>query len=748
MSFNRSLAMPVWASRATLFFAVIFASTAAFADASADSNTGPNRETVAQASPQAESASATPADPSNTALSSIVVTAARLREARIDLFPSVGTTIYTIDQGLIDSLGQGDATPFDEVLLRLPGVDKDSKASGSLHVRDDHGNVQYRIDGVQLPESISGFGQSIDTRFVDKLDFLTGALPAQYGLRTAGIVNILTKQGDGEPGGRIAMIAGSHNTIQPNAQFFGSRGALSYYLSGSFNSNSEGIENPLSTRNAMHDRTDQTKTFGDLSYFIDDQTRIALLFGTYNGKFQIPTNPDQAAAFSLMGFSNVATGANAYPSTNVDERQNEVNRFAVLSFQRTQGDTNYQASVFHQYSALHFTPDPVGDLIFNGVASDTFRSNSATGLQLDASRKLNAAHTVRLGTELTRQTTQSQNSVSVFGADPTGAQLSNVPYTILDNSSKVGDLSSVYLQDEWRIDPRLTVNYGVRFDHVAAFINEKQWSPRINLAYRFNNNTAFHAGYSRYFTPPPQELASQASINLYTGTTNQPQVPVSDNVKAERTHYSDVGVTHNFTPNLTFAADAYYKKIRNLIDEGQFGQALILSPFNYDKGYARGLELSTTYTNGQWTNYLNLAYQKAQGENIVSGQSLFGPDELAYIANHYIYLDHDQTYTVSGGLSYRFGQSRISTDMIYGSGLRRTPDGGAPNSTTLSPYTVFNSALTHTWKTSHRGRIEGRIAILNLFDKSYLLRDGTGVGVGAPQYGPRRGLYVGLSESF
>ena len=150
-------------------------------------------------------------------------------------------------------------------------------------------------------------------------------------------------------------------------------------------------------------------------------------------------------------------------------------------------------------------------------------------------------------------------------------------------------------------------------------------------------------------------------------------MPVSDNVKAERTHYFDAGISHKITANLTVAADAYYKKIRNLIDEGQFGQALILSPFNYDKGYARGLELSATYTDNHWTNYLNFAYQKAQGQNIVSGQSLFAPDELAYIANHYIYLDHDQTYTASGGLSYKFGENQISGDMIYGSGLRRTP---------------------------------------------------------------------------
>jgi outer membrane receptor protein involved in Fe transport len=338
--------------------------------------------------------------------------------------------------------------------------------------------------------------------------------------------------------------------------------------------------------------------------------------------------------------------------------------------------------------------------------------------------------------------------VNVFPVAGDGTQSNDVPFLITDNSSKVGDLSSVYLQDEWRIDPRLTVNYGVRFDHVAAFTNEHQWSPRINAAYKLTDDTSLHAGYSRYFTPPPQELAAQSSINLYSGTTNQPEVATSDNVKAERSNYFDVGVSHKVNANFTVAVDAYYKKITNLIDEGQFGQALILSPFNYAKGYARGLELSGTYSDSNWLAYLNLAYQKAQGKNIVSGQSLFGAAELAYIASHYIYLDHDQTYTASGGVTYKFNGSSLSADMLYGSGLRKTPDAGPPNGAHIPGYAVFNSSLTHLWKTSPTSSIEGRIALLNLFDKTYLIRDGSGVGVGAPQDGLRRSLFLGMTTTF
>ena len=709
-----------------------------------DANTLPTRNQFEIAKPAASAtiAVALADEPPIALIDTIVVTSARLKSARIELSPKVGTTIYTVDKKMIDMLGQGDDTPFNEVLLRLPGVAQDSKGSGSLHIRDDHGNVQYRVNGIQLPEGISGFGQSIDTRFVDRIDFVTGTLPAQYGLRTAGIIDIQTKEGGIKPGGRVGLLAGGHDFFQPSAEFFGSQGAFNYYLSGNYVSNSSGIENPTASSNTIHDQTRQTKSFGDFSYYVDDNTKAGLLFGTYNGKFQIPNNPGQTPAWTL-------SGASPLPSSQLNEQQNEVNRFLVLSFQKGLGDLNYQAAAFHQYSELHYTPDLVGDLIYNGVASDTLRSNSANGVQVDASYKLSMAHTLRTGFAYTRQVTQSINSVAVFQTDNTGAQ--TPPYVstnIIDNSGKTGTLASIYLQDEYRISKPLTLNYGLRFDHVAAFTDEHQWSSRLNLAYKLNDDTALHAGYSRYFTPPPQELASQSSINLYANTSNAPEIAVSDNVKAERTNYYDLGVNQKIGSNLTLTADAFYKDITNLIDEGQFGQALILSPFNYAHGYAKGLELSTIYDTSRWGSFLNFAVQKAQGKNIISGQSLFGAAELAYIANNYVFLDHNQTCTLSGGVHYKFDDSQISTDFVSGSGLRKTPAGGTPNSGTVPAYITFNVALTQQWKGKAKSNMEGRLAVINLFDQSYLLRDGSGIGVGAPQYAARRTLYAGVSTSF
>lgn len=683
-------------------------------------------------------------------IAKVEVTAARLKEARIALSPKIGTTVYSLDQEFVADYGSGENTPMNDLLLRLPGVAQDSKASGSLHVRDEHANVQYRINGVQLPEGITGFGQSVDSRFVDRIDFVTGAIPAQYGLRTAGVVDIETKDGaTTTPGGSVGVLVGGHDNFQPSAELVGTKGPLSYYVTGNFLTNTLGIENPLPTRDAIHDRTQQARGFGYLSYVLDENTRLGLMAGTYQGRFQIPNNPDQVPAFSLTGVSDVDTGFNARPSAELDQRQREVNHYVVASLQQSRGEVDYQASLFYQYSSLHYLPDTQGgDLIYLGVASDVFKSNSATGVQADASYKLAADHTLRFGTAYTHQLTRSENTVGVFPVDAAGNQTSNDPLTIVDNSSKRGDLTSLYLQDEWRIDARLTVNYGLRFDHVAAFTNEHQFSPRINALWKVTEMTAVHAGYARYFTPPPQELVLQQSIDKYLGTTNEPEIKVSDTVKAERTHYFDVGVSHTLSPRLTVGIDTYYKRIANLLDEGQFGQALILTPFNYAEGYAAGVEISTTYSGPQWSGYLNLAVSKAKGKNIISGQSLFAPDELAYIADHFIYLDHDQRYSVSGGVTYRFGPSRVSADVIYGSGLRNTPDGAPPNSGKLPSYATMNLAFVHDWKTSPLGDLEGRVGVINLFDKSYLLRDGSGVGVGAPQYGERRTWFAALTHPF
>jgi outer membrane receptor protein involved in Fe transport len=660
----------------------------------------------------------------------------RLDRARNGLLPDVGASVYRISQADVDQLPQGANTPLNQVLLQAPGVANDS--FGQLHVRGDHADLQYRINGVIIPEPISGFGQSLDTRIVDQVNLITGALPAQYGYRTAGIVDIRTKSGDAGDGGAIDVYGGSHQTLQTSVDAYGSRGPLSYYFSGTLGVNNLGIEAPTANGNPQHDHTRQGDGFGYLSYLINPLTRVSLMFGTASSQFQIPNTPGLATNFTLNGNST-------FDSARLDENQSELNNFAVLALQGTNGGAlDYQVALFTRYTRTQFNPDPVGDLMFNGVASKDFHSNRANGVQADTTYRLSERHTLRAGVMAQREHAVFNDSVAVFPTDANGNALSDQPFTIDDAHSKTGYLYSAYVQDEWKLTSQLTLNYGMRYDRMDEYVQAGQLSPRIGLVYQPTSTTTLHAGYARYFTPPSFELVSDSTINRFNGTTNQSPTSQNDPVQPERSHYFDIGVTQRLTPALTIGLDAYYKQASNLLDEGQFGSALIFTPFNYQYGRVYGIELTTSYKHDRVSAYFNLAYSRAQGKNINSAQFNFGPDELAYISNHWVSLDHDQRVTASFGGSYTIGRTTLTADGIVGSGLRR----GFANTDRMPWYAQINLGVIEHLDVPLVGKLDARLVFVNAFDRSYQLRDGSGIGVGAPQYGPQRAVYAGLTKKF
>ncbi len=664
------------------------------------------------------------------------ITATKLDNSRNNLSPSTGGSSFSFNKENIENLPQGQMTQLNQVLLRAPGVAQNSY--GQLHVRGDHSNLQYRINGVMLPEGISGFGQNIDTHFADKIDFMTGAMPAQYGFNTAGVVDIKTKTGAFANGGRSEVMVGGNDTLGVNQQISGSKDNLNYYLSASYLQNNRGIESPTAARNPVHDDTQQNRLFGYFSYMIDASKRLSVIVANADNKFQVPNSPNQSTNYALNGFDG-------FNSLNLRETQKESNRYAIVALQGvTDLDIDYQISTFSRFSNLKFRPDYAGDLMFNGVASNINRSSFANGAQGDFGYNLNDKNTLRLGFFASNDTTKSASGNAVFEADDDGNQTSSNPYTIAQSTSKNSQLFGAYIQNEWRALEKLTLNYGVRFDASRAYVNESQLSPRFGAVYDLNKETKIHAGYSRYFTPPPTAIISATSLAQFQNTTNASENTQNDKVRAERTNYYDLGISHKLTPNLNLGLDAYYKQIRNLLDEGQFGNALIYTPFNYKQGKSYGVEFTADYHKDNFSSYLNLAWQQSFGKNVVSGQYLLGQDELNYISKNWINLDHSQTYTASTGAAYLFLGTKYSADLIYGSGLRT----GDNNKDTMPAYYTINLSAARDVTLPGAGKLNVRISALNLLDQIYQLHDGSGIGVAASQYGLRRTLYLIISKSF
>jgi len=688
--------------------------------------------------------------------------------ARDTIRPQVGASTYSLSAQTIKTLPQGENASLNKVILQAPGVAQDSY--GQLHIRGEHNGLQFRLNGVILPEGLSVFSQALSPRLAGDVELITGALPAQYGLRTAGIIDIATKSGEAGHGGSISLYGGSHQDFEPSIEFGGSWGAFNYFVSGRYQQNDLGIESPDGRSDPIHDHTKQLQGFAYLEDTLDADSRLSLILGTSNQRFQIPNVAGELnGGIMAAGAPIEVNGQTTFPSQDLDENQRESTQYAVLSYLRTSGRFTGQVSLFARYSSLRFAPDVVGDILYNGIAEAAGKIDRAGGVQAEGAYRLNDAHTLRAGliVQVDRSSSATTSQVLLLDA-ATGAQLSAQPFTIIDNGAKTAQTYSAYLQDEWKLASHLTFNYGLRFDQFFGYRDENQFSPRANLVWTPAPGTTFHAGYARYFSPPPFELVANETVQKFTTpipgqpgvtTTAAPPLAADTTPFAERAHYFDVGVSQRFGA-FTATVDSYYKRSNHLIDEGQFGAPVILTPFNYQDGRQYGVELTGSYAKGLLSAYANFAYGVAQGRNWISSQFNFTQAAIDYSMGHYIYLDHDERYTVSAGVSYLWRTIRFGGDLIYGSGLRADeplsipiqtpagPLGEIPNGEELPGYAQVNLSVSHKFENVGGTPLEVRFDVVNAFDEVYQIRNGQGVGVFAPQYGPRRGFFLGVTKDF
>ncbi|MGD0141059.1 MAG: TonB-dependent receptor [Tepidisphaeraceae bacterium] len=658
--------------------------------------------------------------------------------ARDQIAPSLGATTYTEGPNQIETIPEGDNANFQQVLLRTPGVVTDS--FGQFHVRGEHANTTYRVDGVLLPQPINTFGQELDTHMIESVTLIDGSLPAQFGFHTAGIIDVTSKSGQALQGGEVSLYGGGYDTFEPSVDLGWTQGKWDYFVAASYKHSDDGIENPTPSVRPIHDDTDQEKLFVYSTYHIDDTSRLSFIVNGSNADFQIPDVPGVLPAYSIGSLST-------FDSSVENETQNEQEYYGVVSYQKSVDQFSLLASAFYRYGQIHFTPDPVGDLMLQGVAGEIINSFATSGLQVDTSYNINDQHTLRAGLIADYTVERNDTNTSVFAVDPVTGAVAAFPEEIVDDTRNNATEAGVYVQDEWKLTPDLTVNYGARLDEFAAnFDNEGQISPRVNLVWKVNKQTTAHIGYSRYFVPPPVQYVPPGTIAKFANTTNAAPNTLDGAPLVERSNYYDVGVSEQIAKPWQVNVDGFYKQAKNLIDLGQFGDAVIFTPFNYRYGLVYGTELSTTYKAEGFTAFGNFAWTLDQGRDIDSQQFTIDPTELAYIQNQAIPLDHQSEYTASAGVSYEWKNNEVYVDALYGSGLRS----GFANQFSEPPYYPINVGYEHAFHPNgSRGDIiKLRFDALNVFDESYQIRSGTGIGVAAPQYGQRRTFYVGLAYEF
>ncbi|HUY19793.1 MAG TPA: TonB-dependent receptor [Candidatus Binataceae bacterium] len=663
---------------------------------------------------------------------SLPVVARRLEPFRSQV-STAGATLYHFSRQAISELPQGQNSTINQVLLQAPGMLQDSNGQALPRGMDDA--LQYRIDGVMLPNvQLLDLGQ-LSPRFAESIDVLTGALPAEMGYRTGGVVDIRTRSGAALNGGGLEYYGGQRGTIEPSFELGGASGRLSWFGTGYFLHDDRGLNPPTPGPNPINDFTNQGSGLGYLTYALDADTSLTALGLSFVHDFGWPATPDQPQKFPLAGVP-------IYPSAAVSDSELEQTHFGMLALKgRIASRLAYQLTLFSQYSAVNFHPDVSGDLIFDGLASKVFRSSFANGSQADATWSV-AGNQLGFGYYCNLENVEIDDHAMTFPGSAAGPT-SDVPIAIVDNHNFVQALYGLYIQDHLQPTARLGITVGVRWDQLVGFLSGHQASPRIALSYRLGSwRTILHSGAASYFVPPPSEFVSVEDLAKFEFTTAAPTVLQNSPPKPMTDYYFDIGLSQPIAEHVDADVTTFFQLQRNVLDEGQFGSSLIFSPINYRRGRNYGVEASAQYRKpGGLSSYFNFSYLVAQVEDVASGQFNFDPAEISYLANHYAFIDQAQMFTASSGLSYRLYGFALSLTATAGSGLRS----GFANTHTMPPYVELDGGVLRDFEIPGVATAHARLSVINLLDKIYQFHNGSGIGVGmVPQYMARRAVYFGV----
>ena len=650
---------------------------------------------------------------------------------------ATGVSKYTFTARDITNLPQAEATPLNQVLLQMPGVALDQNQE--IHIRGEHAGIQYQMNGILLPLDINNdptFTQLLNSYFVKSVSLIDGVLPAEYGYRTSGVVEISTKNGCDDAHNEFTIYGGQRDTAQPSFQFGGCSGKFSYYLTGVYTHSNLGLSSATRGPDPIHDGTNQGQGFAYLTYSISPITQLSLITGMTVASNQFPNVPGETAEFKLSGINPAD-----FPSTDIDSTLDQQDYYGVLALNGALGsNADYQLAYTMHYNRENFNPDTISDLIYQGIAPKVFDSDFSNSAQGNLTYRWND-HSFRGGFYFGEYGVEADNTSEVFPLK--GGVPLTVPISVTTDLNKINLVYGVYLQDTWQLNEKLSVNFGSRWDRASGLVNDSQFSPTINFVFRPRLDTTIHAGFARNFQIPNFQGISPgiAALNHTTGGVG-PGIPLNTSLDAETDYTWDVGYTHQINPQLSLSQDGYFRIDRHYIDEGQFGFVPIDAPFNYVRGYGAGLENSLTYNLTNLTLRVSSYVAREEVRGVATGQYNFPPPaQLHYIDQHFIVLDHTPLLGGSGGAAYKWKAWQFTFDGLFSSGLR----GGFANRTQLPKVWQFNLSAAKTLDVPGLGRIENRVVLLNVFDRINLIRPATGIGVFQSAYGPRVTVYDALT---
>mgnify|MGYP001328115960 CR=1 FL=1 len=657
---------------------------------------------------------------------------------------------YSLSRKEVDTLPRGNNNDLHDVLLTIPGA-----AYGSLkqvHIRQDHANLQLRIDGVPIPDTVSStFSDVITPRAWERADIVLGGMEANVGNKTAALIDITTKSGTKPGFGSVQMFGGSNKTINPSFEYGGTIGEkFRYYFLNSHTATNRGIEPPTVGHSIFHGQSERNQTMFRGDYQLDNNNNFTFLFLNSLAKYQIPTTPGLEASPTILGL--LPGGFTPVPSEMIDENQKENNQYGHLVWRRDINTRNFfSLAGYFRHTRATFRTDPLNVLAyvpeeevgepFSAGSQD--RTGYSGGVRMDYTYVHSKEHLIKAGFQIDR--TQAINKTRLFTFRDVGGLPDGGVINAGGDNRLIGWRQEFWIQDQWTPNEHWTVNIGLRADTVQYLRDEGQISPRVGVTYRYNPAHAFHAYYGRLFTPPNLERLALASLNL-EGTKANPEDTTDNQPRAERAHYFQVGSVHALTDWATLQLTGYYKLANYMSDAHQLGTTPLLNYIAFERGWTRGADAALkVWFMENLTGRANIAWGQCKGYGLQSGHNLVHGEELADINSPSgVHCDHQQTLTASGILSYRLlDRTTFTGQVLFASGLRTAEEGAKTNSSHSPTYTIYNFSISHViplpW---HGQKFVVGFDIVNALDQKYFINQGEGsIGLGVSHAGMPRSFF-------
>ena len=700
--------------------------------------------------------------------------------------PDSSSETYAVSRKEIEALPRGNNLSTADVLLTIPSAVNGSL--GQVHIRQDHANVQLRIDGVPIPDTISAqFTDLLHPRVWERADIILGGMEAQYGNRTAAVIDVTSKSGTKPGFGSLQAFGGSNESVMPSFEYGGTVGdRFRFYVMNNYLKTNRGIDPPTLGQSIFHGDGERNQTFLRGDYQLNNRNNVTWLLLNSVADYQIPTQPGLSPHEEIEELIRDHTDPQFVPkpSEAIDENQQEHNQYSHLVW-RHDVDANQFFSVagYFRHSRATFTTDPYHVLAYTQdegepfSAGDQDRWGIAGGVRMDYTHVLNPRHTIKAGFQIDRTSVTNKTRLFAFareeedredhdeededgpheeheeeGHEDEGA--SHEPHghgepaggVLTRNANRriIGYRQEFWIQDQFKPHEHWTLNVGLRLDHVHGYINATQVSPRVGVTYTPNDQHAFHAFYGRLFTPPNLESIPFQVLNT-EGTTAAAEDQTNVKTKAERSHYVELGSKHAIGDGAVLQLTGYYKVITNMSDAHQFGSTPMLNYFAFERGWQRGIEGSLK---ARLTDALaaraNVAWGQCKGYGLQSGHFLLHEHELDDIrTSGGVFCDHSQTMTSSAVLTWRpWPRATITGQMLYGSGLRRAQEGAKTNSGHADSHTTYNVSMTHVFPVSTKQKLLVGFDVVNIFDQREFLNVGEqSVGLGVSHANTPRSFF-------